>query len=87
MLRGQEELADYQREWQEMLPDVRIEYDRVLDAGVKVLAIGTVRGTGSGSGVEVRVPIALITVRDGLITRVEEYLDPAEPLKAAGLEE
>ncbi len=67
---------------------MRIEYDRVLDAGVNVIAIGTVRGTGSGSGVDVRVPIALVvTVRDGLVTRVEEYLDPAEPLKAAGLED
>jgi len=86
-LKGHKALAEYQREWQEMLPDVHVQYDRVLDAGIKVIAIGTVRGTGSGSGIDVRVPIAfLITVRDGLISGVEEYLDPAEPLKATGLQ-
>jgi ketosteroid isomerase-like protein len=86
-LRGHEELAEYQREWQEMLPDMHVENERLLDAGARVIAIGTVRGTGSGSGVGVEVPIAfLITVRDGLITHVEEYLDPAEPLKVVGLE-
>jgi uncharacterized protein len=87
-LRGYEALTDYQREWQETLPDMRVGYERVLDAGDKVVAIGVVRGTGSGSGVDVGVPIAfLVTVRDGLITRVQEYLDPAEALEAAGLDE
>jgi ketosteroid isomerase-like protein len=85
---GHEAVAEYQRDWQEMLPEVRAEFDRVLNAGDKVLAIGTVRGTGAGSGADVRVPIAfLFTIRDGLITRVEEYLDPGEALDAAGLAE
>jgi ketosteroid isomerase-like protein len=87
-LRGHEALTDYQREWQETLPDMRVEQDRVLDAGDKVVAIGVARGTGSGSGVDIGVPIAfVVTVRDGLITRVQEYLDPTEALKAAGLDE
>ena len=85
---GHEAVAEYQRDWQEMLPEVRAEFDRVLDAGEKVLGIGTVRGKGAGSGADVRVPIAfLFTIRDGLITRVEEYLDPVEALDAAGLAE
>jgi ketosteroid isomerase-like protein len=42
-----------------------------------------VRGTGTGSGADVRVDIAsLVTIRHGLITRVEEYLDPPEALTA-----
>jgi ketosteroid isomerase-like protein len=85
---GHEALTAYQREWQETLSDVRVAYERVLDAGDKVVAIGVVGGTGSGSGVDVGVPIAfLVTVRDGLITRVQEYLDPAHALTAAGLDE
>jgi ketosteroid isomerase-like protein len=61
-----------------------VRLDRVLDAGNDVVAIGTVRDTGVESDVDVEVPIGfLYTLRDGLVARVEEYLDPAEALKAA----
>jgi uncharacterized protein len=87
-LSGHEALAEYQRDWQETLPDVRATLDRVLDAGDMVVAIGTVRGTGTESGADVQVPIGfLFTLRDGLITRVEEFLDPAAAVAAAGLVE
>jgi ketosteroid isomerase-like protein len=83
---GHAALAEYQREWQEAMPDVRFELDRALDAGGRVVGVGTVRGAGVGSGADVEVPIAfLFTLRDGLITRVEEYLNPAEALEAVGL--
>jgi uncharacterized protein len=85
---GYEAVEVYRREWQEMLPDVRVEFDRLLDTGNAVVAIGTVRGTGAGSGADVRVPIGFVfTLRDGLIARAEEYLNPAEALDAAGLAE
>jgi ketosteroid isomerase-like protein len=84
---GQGELAQYQRDWQQMLPDVRFESDRWVDAGDRVVGIGTVSGSGRESGADTRVRLAFVfTVRDGLITRVEEYLDPAEALKAIGLD-
>jgi ketosteroid isomerase-like protein len=87
-LTGREAVAEYQRDWQEAVPDVGVEYDRVLDAGERVVGIGRVRGTGTGSGADVRVPIALVfTLQDGLITRVEEYLNPSEALGAVGLAE
>jgi ketosteroid isomerase-like protein len=83
---GEGAVREYQREWQETLPDVRVRLDRLLDAGGDVVAIGTVRGAGVASEADVEVPIGLVFVfREGLITRVEEYLDPAEALKAAGL--
>jgi ketosteroid isomerase-like protein len=86
-LTGHEAVAQYQRDWRESLPDLRFELDR-LDAVEQVVAIGTVRGAGTASGADVEVPIAfLFTLRDGLITRVEEYLNPAEALEAAGLRE
>jgi ketosteroid isomerase-like protein len=84
---GFEQLADYLREWQATLSGVGFEHERVLDAGERVLAIGRVRGTGIASGAQVAVPLALLcTFQDGLIVRVEEYLNTAEALKAVGLE-
>jgi uncharacterized protein len=86
-LTGHEAVREYQQEWDETLPGVRAKWERLLDAGDRVVGIGTVRGTGTESGVDVQVPIAfLYTVEDGLITRVEEYLNPADALKAVGLE-
>jgi uncharacterized protein len=85
---GREAVAAYQRDWQRTFPNMQLKIDRVLDAGDKVLAIGTVGGTGSESGASLAVPLALLmTLRDGLITRGEEYLSPGEALKAVGLEE
>lgn len=85
---GREAVAAYWAEWEETLPDMRLELHQVLDAGDRVVGIGTVSGTGAGSGADVRVPLAIVfAVRDGLIARAEEYLDPADALKAVGLEE
>jgi ketosteroid isomerase-like protein len=85
---GREAILEYQREWQQTVPGLRMSLDRLLDAGDSVLAIGAVRGTGVESGAEVEVPIALVyAFRDGLIARVEEYLDPDEALQVVGLAE
>jgi ketosteroid isomerase-like protein len=85
---GRDALAEYRREWEEALPGVHVVFDRLLDTGNAVVGIGKVRGKGAGSGADVQVPIGFVfTLGDGLITRVEEYLDPAEALKAVGLAE
>jgi ketosteroid isomerase-like protein len=65
-----------------------LETDRIVDAGDTTVMVGTVRGVGIGSGEEVQIPIAFVSVlRDGKTTRVEEYLNPAEALEALGLVE
>jgi ketosteroid isomerase-like protein len=83
---GRVAVAAYQRDWQRTFPNMQLKIDRVLDVGDKVAAIGMVGGTGAESEARLAVPLALlITLRDGLITRGEEYLNPAEALKAVGL--
>ena len=53
-----------------------------------MLALGTLRVTGSGSGIEVEVPLALLArFRDGLITHLNDYGDRQRALEAAGLSE
>jgi ketosteroid isomerase-like protein len=85
---GHAGLRNAVREVWEAWEDFREENERLIDVGDKVLALQTIAGRGRASGVEVRAPGALIwTVRDGLVTRVEMFLDQAEALKAVGLED
>src|SRR5437899_296399 len=89
VLIGHEAVAEYRREWEETILDMHFEMDRLLDAGGdRVVGTGTVGGRGTESGAEVRVRLAIVfTLREGQIARAEEYLNPQEALKAAGLEE
>jgi ketosteroid isomerase-like protein len=85
-LNGREAVLGYLEEWQATLDDVQLEMDTFLDGGTSVVAVGAVRGTGGGSGAAVRVTIAFAcTVADGELARVEEYLDPRDAMRAAGL--
>jgi ketosteroid isomerase-like protein len=87
-LNGRSAVIAYFRAWEEVLEHPRLEMDRFVDAGESVVAVGSVRGTGTGSGADVQVPIALVcTLAAGSLVRVEEYLDPREALEAAGVAE
>ena len=67
--------------------DARIEFERFIDAGEEeVLVIGTLRGVGQGSGIDVeRRQGYLWTIRDGKAVRFQWFNDPSEALEAAGL--
>jgi ketosteroid isomerase-like protein len=63
--------------------EVRI--DEVHEIGDQIVAVGTVRIKGKGSGAEVTVPTAtVISYRDGKIVRSEEMGDRTRALRAAG---
>lgn len=86
-LNGPEAVREYFRAREEILVDPRLEMDRFIDAGVPVVAVGKVRGTGVGSEADVQVPIVFVcTPADGKLLHVEEYLNPNEALEAVGLE-
>jgi ketosteroid isomerase-like protein len=88
MIRGLDDLRAYREDWAQMLVALRFEIDRVVDGPGTVVVLGTVEGTGAGSGAEVEVPLGLaMRFRDGAVVRVEEYLDPREALEAGGLSE
>ena len=74
---------------EDMWDDFGIVPTEILDAGEKVLATVTIRGTGKESGVHVAMQVMNIwTIRDAKIVRVEGgYRDRAEALEAVGLSE
>jgi ketosteroid isomerase-like protein len=64
----------------------QISYDEVHDLGDRMVAIGSLRVRGKGSGVEVTTPSAvLVTFRDGKLLRSEDFGDRDKAMAAAGL--
>jgi ketosteroid isomerase-like protein len=81
LVRMNEELREVWAEW-EVVPE------RIVAAGDRVVSIEAVRGIGRGSGLETKGRYASIwTFVDGLVTRIEVGFEPAEALRAVGLEE
>jgi len=81
--RGAEEIVAYHRDWRNTLEDLRIDVQSVAESGDSVVAVCRVRGKGGGSGADVEVEIAFLTTfRDGKAIRVEEFMDPAEAMRA-----
>jgi ketosteroid isomerase-like protein len=71
----------------EVYPDLRLEVERIVDAGEDVVVVGLVRGT-SPSGVTIEEHQGYVwTVRDGRAVRFRWFPDPLEALHAVGLEE
>jgi ketosteroid isomerase-like protein len=71
-----------------MFEDLRIDVERLFDAGDKVVAFIRVAGQGQASGARVEISIGHVwTIRDGIAVRGEGYGDRDEALRAAGLSE
>ena len=76
------------RTWTEDF-DWSIELEQAIDVGDDRVVVRThQRAIGKGSGVPVELQMGgLWTVEGGLVTRAENFFDPAEALEAAGLSE
>jgi ketosteroid isomerase-like protein len=74
--------------WTENFNDYRLDLEKAIDAGDRVIALVYQRGRIKGSGNEIEQPIGYDwEVRDGKGIRVQVYFSWAEALKAAGLRE
>jgi hypothetical protein len=69
--------------------DYRVTLTQAEDlGGSRVLAVVEVSMRGKSSDIDVNAMIfSLVTLGDGLITRMDEYLERRDALKAAGLRE
>jgi ketosteroid isomerase-like protein len=86
--RGRPGLERYWAEIHEAAEEINISISDLRASGDKVLQAMTARGRGKLSKVPVEQPIWVVTtLRDGLAVRVENYVDRAEALEAAGLRE
>lgn len=75
-------------EWMQSWEQVAIVAERFIDVRDQVVVIAEWRGRGRTSGVVTAWPFGSVwTLRDGKVTTIVSFTDPAEALKAVGLEE
>ena len=80
------------KEWVEAQQDIvsfETELGGAIDVGPDtVIAVMTIRFQGASSGATTDQRVwAVMTVKDGKITRTENYIDPAEALEAVRFQE
>ena len=84
---GADGVLQFFRDMSESWADWGFEVEEARDLDEHVLITGRQRGRGRVSGIEVDSPRAcVIAVRDGLVTELRYFTEPAEALKAVGLE-
>ena len=72
----------------EHFDSLKVECPDVRDLGDRVLALGTSRLTGKGSGVETELPFTVVaSFSGGRMTHFTDFGDRDQALEAAGLSE
>jgi len=87
--RGHAGMREWWADTRETFESFHLEVDDLRDlGGDRVLALGTLRVRGQGSGVDAAFPSGTVaTLRDGRILALKDYGDRAKALQAAGLSE
>jgi ketosteroid isomerase-like protein len=78
---------DWER-WSSAFEELRVTFEEIIDAGDQVVVVAHHKGRGRGSGIDVDARFyEIYTLSEGKVSRIDEYVDRAEALKAAGLSE
>jgi uncharacterized protein len=84
---GADGVVQFFRDMGESWGEWGFEVEQTRDLDEHVLITGRQRGRGRVSGVEVDSPRAcVLAVRDGAVTELRYFMEPAEALKAVGLD-
>lgn len=83
---NREAFAELVRGWLETFPQITFDVHELFEAGGHVIAVTTLHGRGSASGLEVNDDYVFVyKVRDGLVVEGREYRTKDEALSALGL--
>jgi ketosteroid isomerase-like protein len=83
---GVDGMRRFLEEWSRVF-DWEYEIESLHDAGDRVVTVVRQRGRAKSAGPVVEMCNGLVwTLREGKIVRVENYADPGEALRAAGLQ-
>jgi ketosteroid isomerase-like protein len=85
---GRDEVIRFlQEEWVGGWASYEPRMEGIFNAGDQVVVFWNQRMVGRESGIEVEGQAATVcTVRDGLVTRIDNYTDRDEAMRAAGLD-
>ena len=87
-LEGRDAVISFFNEQAEMFEGLRIDIERLFDAGDRVVAFVYITGEGRTSGAPMAIRIGHVwTIRDGTVVKGEGFGDRDEALRAAGLED
>ena len=79
--------SDMER-WASAFDELTVTVEEIIDAGDQVVVVTHHEGRGRESGVEVDTRFyEFYTVREGKVSRVDEFAERREALEAAGLSE
>ena len=86
---GRAGFVEWVRSWAENFDEWRVSAKQIIDAGPdQVLVVAYQTGRGRESGVAVEEEFSIVyTLNNAQVTSQQFYRDPAEALKAVGLEE
>ena len=88
LYKGHDGIREIAAVWTENFDEYRLDLERAIGAGDRVIALVYQRGRIKGSGNEIEQPIGYDwEVRNGKGVRVQVYFSWNEALKAAGLSE
>jgi ketosteroid isomerase-like protein len=84
--RGHAGALEAQRSWAEAWAFLDNVVEEVIEAGDHVVACSRAHAKGTGSAVEVEIPMFnVFTVRDGKIVRIQFFIAKEPALRAAGI--
>jgi ketosteroid isomerase-like protein len=85
---GPDAMRDDWERWASAFEELKVTFEEIIDAGDQVVVVAHHQGRGRGSGVEVDARFyEVYTLREGKVSRVDEYTEREEALEAAGLSE
>jgi ketosteroid isomerase-like protein len=85
---GVDGIRSFMLDWMSPWVAYRIEMERVVDLGDRVLVLNNDRGKRETGTEDVRGRVGVVwTFHDGKIARLDAYTKPDDALKAVGLEE
>jgi ketosteroid isomerase-like protein len=83
---GPDAMRDDFARWASAFEELRVTAEEVIDAGDQVVLVAHHQGRGRKSGVVVDTRFyEVYTLREGKVSRVDEFNEMAEALEAAGL--
>jgi ketosteroid isomerase-like protein len=86
--RGRDAMRDDIQRWASVFEELRVTVEEIIDAGDQVVVVAHHKGRGQASGVEVDTRFyEVYTLREGKVSRVDEFTEMAEALEAVGLAE